>query len=584
MGGPRKEILTSLFSSDPYLSMNFDLSFSPGIPQRSIRNRAGLLEALTASGLLLLPSDPSSPPQRGLHADSSYADDFWLCSRSLGRDRTVLACFLAHLIAMKTATAASAPSSSSTSNQPFDIILEDNVRVLQQSSGVDVASTIRKVLASSTEDDGIGGGNSGGGVAVRYFGYLGPTDNVTWVHKRHIPKYSASTSSGERPAGTSPFPYFNVHYTEADSPLLPTVGEQQQQQQQQQQPQPQPPPQQQQQQQQQDKKKDKKKEKKNKIDNDGGGRDDDDDDDDRCGGVVKDGEQEREGIRGTSLWGAYAYGITSEGYDKVITRLQSDIGAIFWKSKGMKSYKIKPIDKVVPRILQRTDMSVQISNTPVFFRAPMLKSTIHSKWDAAFCRSTTRQLQCVNLSWTDLVLTIEERETVLRFQDTGEWVAPLPPPNEAQANDVEEDGGDGEDGVVETKPIQKGPSWAEQMLTAASRKEEKRLAAEKTQAEAKARKEQRLERIGKDLEEAEALKEVAEEKTKLELRRQVNSENLSSAPGGGAPGSPKGTTGGEFRGLATAILLGVAAVGGVAAVSHILKVGHFRGGGGRVKS
>lgn len=57
---------------------------------------------------------------------------------------------------------------------------------------------------------------------------------------------------------------------------------------------------------------------------------------------------------------------------EILERLQRDIGAVMWKGKRMKTYRIKPIDKIVPRRAHEAEMDVRIASKPVFFRAPML--------------------------------------------------------------------------------------------------------------------------------------------------------------------------------------------------------------------
>ena len=87
----------------------------------------------------------------------------------------------------------------------------------------------------------------------------------------------------------------------------------------------------------------------------------------------------------------------------------------------MKTYKIKPIDKTIPRRTYESGLSVLISNRPFFFRAPMLASKIHRKWDAAFCESTTLQLEKCGMTWDDLALTEAEVESVGRYKEGGSW-------------------------------------------------------------------------------------------------------------------------------------------------------------------
>eukprot|EP00518_Triparma_eleuthera_P008439 CAMPEP_0182486380 /NCGR_PEP_ID=MMETSP1319-20130603/46952_1 /TAXON_ID=172717 /ORGANISM="Bolidomonas pacifica, Strain RCC208" /LENGTH=201 /DNA_ID=CAMNT_0024688457 /DNA_START=1 /DNA_END=603 /DNA_ORIENTATION=- len=199
-----------------------------------------------------------------------YAEELWRKGRSLNRERSVLACLMAHLKAMREAVEGG-----------YDVILEDNVRILDSPESYQV---MRSFIAKA--------GTSG----VRYFGYLGPRDNLEWLYDKHLPRYAPDEA---------PFP-FTEHYN---------------------------------------------------------------------------GEE----VRGTSLWGAYAYMVSKEAYDAILKKLQEDIGAVMWKGKRMKTYRIKPIDKIVPRRCHEAGAgAVMIVHKPVFFRAPMLQSKIHRKFDAEF--------------------------------------------------------------------------------------------------------------------------------------------------------------------------------------------------------
>ena len=51
----------------------------------------------------------------------------------------------------------------------------------------------------------------------------------------------------------------------------------------------------------------------------------------------------------------------------------------------------------------------------------MLQSKIHRRYDKDFCVSTSLQLTCSNLSWSDLTLTPSEVETVRSYKETGSW-------------------------------------------------------------------------------------------------------------------------------------------------------------------
>lgn len=105
--------------------------------------------------------------------------------------------------------------------------------------------------------------------------------------------------------------------------------------------------------------------------------------------------------------------------------LRSDVGAMVWKGKRMRNYAVKPIDKILPRqtVARFGPASVQIASHPAFFRAPMLTSKIHSKWDPGFCESTAYQLQqTTKLGWSGLWLTDTEREIVKHHDTFGKWL------------------------------------------------------------------------------------------------------------------------------------------------------------------
>lgn len=135
------------------------------------------------SGLLI--EDPSETflvgkktSQKGLWPDLDYAEELWRKGRSLNRERSVLACLMAHLNAMKYAV-----------ENCIDVIIEDNVRIIDSTD----TYKIMRDLINASKDSG-----------VRYFGYLGPKDNLGWLYKSHMPKYNVNEC---------PFP-FNEHYTD----------------------------------------------------------------------------------------------------------------------------------------------------------------------------------------------------------------------------------------------------------------------------------------------------------------------------------------------------------------------------------
>ena len=138
------------------------------------------------------------------------------------------------------------------------------------------------------------------------------------------------------------------------------------------------------------------------------------------------------------------------------------MGAIVWKGKRQRYYKVKPIDKILPRQILRcataaaaastatdsperktatdsANAAVRIVSAPCFFRAPMLTSQIHTKWDPSFCNSTEYQLQYTTNTknrnkneddaasddtnpWSKLWLTKTERKIIEHHQSTGNWL------------------------------------------------------------------------------------------------------------------------------------------------------------------
>ena len=131
-----------------------------------------------------------------------------------------------------------------------------------------------------------------------------------------------------------------------------------------------------------------------------------------------------------SRWGSYAYWISETAYERLLDTLRKDVGAMLWKGKRARFYSVKPIDKLLPRQIMSLcgAESVQITTHPAWFRAPMLTSKIHAKWDPEFCKSTEFQLTSTGLQWSDLWLSEAEKDAVRQREETGSWaVAPKVP-------------------------------------------------------------------------------------------------------------------------------------------------------------
>lgn len=224
MGGDRQKKIMNMFES---MSSHFELpTFSPGVPQRKIRNRMGLISTAYEAGLIpqqeweaflqshgeiptssyYCDNDDHRPPsdqlllckawqavpltpitkeqqqRKGSTLDISqhYTAEFWRKAKGLGRDRAVLACTLAHLIAMKTYVRGG-----------YDFILEDNVR-----APIDATDCARRVREAKTVE-----------ADLIYLGWLGSIKNLTWVIHTHAKRYPTEN-------GVFPFPVAEKHYDE----------------------------------------------------------------------------------------------------------------------------------------------------------------------------------------------------------------------------------------------------------------------------------------------------------------------------------------------------------------------------------
>ena len=259
ISGPRQSHLTEMFSH-PRLAAHFDPpAFSPGVPVRSIRNcrnllskanEAGLLpeaewEALATTGTELWetnpiryldaltdPTQPGSsqkvcpdpvipiaPGRHGSQRDRKlhYSVELWWKSKSISRERGVLACLLAHLIAMRALV-----------EGDYDLILEDNVRapIVGGEGGKDeveaevdaycecaeriwatMEASERLSNASKEQDEANANEEKEGSTSkechLRYYGWLGSKPNLKWLYETHMPRMRARTDFDEGGGGIS---------------------------------------------------------------------------------------------------------------------------------------------------------------------------------------------------------------------------------------------------------------------------------------------------------------------------------------------------------------------------------------------
>jgi len=435
MGGNRKKQIENLFS-DKDMSSTFESpTFSDGVLSRSLRNRYHFFRIANEAGLLPenewiairnayeqnnISNDEQNKNKQetffdclqGIEANTTkerkgseqdiklhYSVELWRKSKSINRGRSVLACIFAHLIALKKLV-----DSSSSSSSSFDLIVEDNIRL-------DPINCAKKVWDAVNACEEWEKENNNNVCHLRFIGWLGSNTNLEWIMETHIPKrkyvmmedYNDQDRDLDRDDcddcddcdGTiAPFP-LHEHLEEDLSVMMDgvslnsattTTRE------------------------------------KNDVDRI------EEEEDEKSDTKNNETHQHTHNKPGGNLcWGAYAYWMSNEGYESLMKTLRNDVGAILWKGKRQRHYTVKPIDKILPRqtISNFGSSAVQISSQPAFFRAPMLTSKIHSKWDPGFGDATEYQLQANNLDWSNLWLTDIEREIVSHHKISGKWITEM---------------------------------------------------------------------------------------------------------------------------------------------------------------
>ena len=420
MGGPRQAALREQFAQ---LLPDDDFAepvFVPGIPARSLRNRRRFFQHVADAGLLpeaewqalqqqhyqqqqqqedddedenhqestassdsffdCLQDVPITRRRRhhrqGKH-DLHYSVELWRKAKTLNRGRSVLACLLAHLCAWKKFTACkNEEDETTTTTTSYDLLLEDNVRLPKEHAAqwifrLQVAAGCPQQQPSTTS------------CHLRYYGWLGSRPNLQWMFTSYIPRQVERRQQQQicdqlpsKSEQVVPFPTTqdierdlrndNNNNSESSTVSQHTVDETKE--------------------------------------------------------TAKFSNERPPG--GTPVWGAYAYWISKDAYHAILEVLRNDVGALLWKGKRMRHYLVKPVDKIMPRLVAAkfgVD-AVHVTTRPTVFRAPMLTSKIHTQWDPEFCRSTSYQLERVQLQWSDLWLTPAEEEIVQYWRDTGEWL------------------------------------------------------------------------------------------------------------------------------------------------------------------
>lgn len=385
MGGRRKEIIEEMFIQNEILSKHFSVEFSPGVPVRSIKTQKGLWKTANDAKLFYpeeweqmkkVDFDPDilienydktknyhkNRKGRKIDLEVPYCLELWRKSKGLSRQRSVLACSLAHLIAIRKHI--EKINEENGNHIGYDIILEDNVRPILSTgtsgtgtgnddgdgdSLVECVQRIRDTIKSSQDI------KSEFPCHMRYFGWLGSMKNVAYVYNQYFQESSPQSQTTEEEEEQ------NLYNKLSDKIFAyPTTA--------------------------------------------------------------------HDGLTGSCIWGAFAYWISPEAYHNcLIPTLRDDVGSMLWKGKRMKTFCVKPIDKILPRKIVEyysTNRNVHVTTVPAFYRAPMLTSTIHTVWDKEFCKSTEVQFQMQEgdeISWNNLWLTEQEQINVQLKDELGGW-------------------------------------------------------------------------------------------------------------------------------------------------------------------
>ena len=160
---------------------------------------------------------PISPHRRGSADDIAvpYSMELWRKAKTLNRDRSVLACTLAHLLAMKTLVGGSSSCSLDgiDGDGGFDFILEDNVRAFagkadsgESPEGVgssgwscECANRIWDIIEASK--------GAPFDCHMRYYGWLGSMPNMAWIFNNHIPRSAFNKATMQNDASCVIFPF-----------------------------------------------------------------------------------------------------------------------------------------------------------------------------------------------------------------------------------------------------------------------------------------------------------------------------------------------------------------------------------------
>lgn len=382
MGGERQKYMEELFQN-PSMARDFEtpVFFSPGVPSRRLRNRVEFFRIAHQAGLV--PDEEwNAIEEASLNPIYlKHTDRFFECLGAVpvaeGRRGSRYDVKLHYSVELwrkaRTVNRGRAVLGCLLAHlialkrfvsEDFDVILEDNARAPPE----DCARRIWETIEASEENFK----QIGVQCHFRYVGWLGSIPNLRWIYERHVRKTlvpHGGETNDRAPCSVFPFPRTQDVTEDLTSQAWASLDD---------------------------------------IE----GPDD---------GVGSKTASRQPG--GNAVWGCYGYWISKDAYEQVLETLQSDVGSILWKGKRARFYSVKPVDKVLPRLVMTLfgHRSVQLPTHPSFFRAPMLTSKIHTQWDPEFCKSTEYQLRQSSLTWDDLWLTELERRVVEHHQTTGEW-------------------------------------------------------------------------------------------------------------------------------------------------------------------
>lgn len=376
MGGPRRESLEALFA-EPAMAANFEPPiFSPGVPSRSLRSRYQFLSQAYRAGLLPEAEweavrDHDCAPDEGDTSTDAFFAGLGDVPVTTGR-RGSAADIRLHYSRELWQKAKGINRGRAVLGCTFAHLIALRVLVDQELDFV-LEDNVRVPLTSCADRIWeLLEATSNRKCHHRYYGWLGSVPNLRWIYDSHAPRFSHASDIFEHFAAF-PFPSnedIGSDLTAKEANSQSEINER------------------------------------------------DSESDHRQLDERKPG--------GNPVWGCYAYWISKEAFAELMETLRNDVGAMLWKTKRARHYIVKPIDKILPRLVMRTygQEAVLLPSHPAFFRAPMLTSKIHTKWDAEFCKSTKFQLEHSGLSWSDLWLTAMEKAVVAYHEQEGEWLTP----------------------------------------------------------------------------------------------------------------------------------------------------------------